>query len=53
MQEADFNQLLQNALEQVTAQHEEKLKELDSESEEKLTMTRTGLNCLALKVNLL
>ena len=29
MQEADFNQLLQNALEQVTAQHEEKLKELD------------------------
>ena len=29
MQEADFNQLLQNALEQLNAQHEEKLKELD------------------------
>ena len=29
MTEADFNQLLQNALEQLNAQHEEKLKELD------------------------
>ena len=33
MQEADFNQLLQNALEQVNAQHEEKLKELDKKPE--------------------
>ena len=34
MQEAEFNRLLRTALDQANAQHEEKLKELDCESEE-------------------